>query len=362
MLHINVYSKITKYALFSFLIFVNYNHLKSEVSDPLVCTLHKLSLKHLESQRQIQVWANDQHITTYHYNDTLEKPFLYPVNTLSGKRISRGYPYDPQPGERVDHPHHAGIWMNYGNVNGLDYWNNSFAKRGASKGKYGVIRHREIVSMESEGSTATLRVKLDWLDSEGATLLEEDATFIIRYEESLCAISRHSTLKALSKEVRFTDNKEGFFAIRVAKELEHPSKKPYKALDSTGKKVEESALNNTNVTGEYLSSEGISGTKVWGTRAKWMQLAGFIQGDPVQVIILDHPDNPGYPTYWHARGYGLFSANPLGQKIFSHDKEVLDFHLLPGQSHDFKYQILIQEGTPIGTDEIEQAYEAFSRQ
>ena len=362
MLRIIIHNKLTKLTLFSLLIFVNYNHLKSEVSDPLVCTLHKLSLKHLESQKQIQVWANDRHITTYHYSDSLEKPFLYPVNTLSGKSVTRGYPYDPRPRERVDHPHHVGVWMNYGKVNGLDYWNNSFAKRNAAKGKYGVIRHKEIVSMGSEGSQAFIEVKLDWLDAEGTTLVEEHATFSISYEENTCRITRHSTLKALDRQVNFTDNKEGFFAIRVARELEHPSQKPYKALDAMGQEVEEGVLDNSDVTGEYLSSEGIYGTEVWGTRAKWMQLAGFIEGDPIQLIILDHPQNPGYPTYWHARGYGLFSANPLGQKIFSHDKEVLDFHLSPGQSHDFTYQILIHEGTPIGTQEIEQAFETFSRQ
>ena len=48
--------------------------------------------------------------------------------------------------------------------------------------------------------------------------------------------------------------------------------------------------------------------------------------------MIDHPKNPGYPTYWHARGYGLFAANPLGQKAFSNGKETLNLTLEPGQS------------------------------
>ena len=39
-------------------------------------------------------------------------------------------------------------------------------------------------------------------------------------------------------------------------------------------------------------------------------------GHTVTIAIFDHPGNPGYPTYWHARGYGLFAANPLGRHIF----------------------------------------------
>jgi hypothetical protein len=45
------------------------------------------------------------------------------------------------------------------------------------------------------------------------------------------------------------------------------------------------------------------------------------------VILIDHPQNPGYPTYWHARGYGLFAANTLGQAALSNGKDELNFQL-----------------------------------
>jgi hypothetical protein len=61
----------------------------------------------------------------------------------------------------------------------------------------------------------------------------------------------------------------------------------------------------------------------------------------VTIVILDHPRNPGYPTYWHARGYGLYAANPLGRKVFSNGKEELNFTLLPNQKATFRYRILI---------------------
>jgi hypothetical protein len=56
---------------------------------------------------------------------------------------------------------------------------------------------------------------------------------------------------------------------------------------------------------------------------------------------LDYPSNPGFPTYWHARGYGLFAANPLGQKALSGGKEELNFKLKANESSDFKYRIMV---------------------
>ena len=72
--------------------------------------------------------------------------------------------------------------------------------------------------------------------------------------------------------------------------------------------------------------------------------------DSVSISIIDHPQNPGYPTYWHARGYGLFAANPLGQKIFSNGREQMNLHLKKGQTARFRYRILIEENkhsTPV---------------
>ena len=253
---------------FSLLIFVTQNHKKSEVSTPLIQTLHTLSIQHLESRQQIQVWASDQLITAYHYSDTLEKPFLYPLNTLSGKPITRGYPYAPRVGERTDHPHHVGLWMNYGDVNGLDYWNNSFAKRNAKGNKYGVIKHRDIVSMKTVGDAVQLVLAMDWLDSDGTTLVAEEATFTIECQENSCYISRSSTLTATDKRVNFTDNKEGFFAIRVAKELEHPMEKPAKRVLADRRISAEPISDTVGVRGKYLSSEGISGREVWGHPCK----------------------------------------------------------------------------------------------
>ena len=67
-------------------------------------------------------------------------------------------------------------------------------------------------------------------------------------------------------------------------------------------------------------------------------------GDTISIVMVDHPQNPGYPTYWHARNYGLFAANPLGQKVFSDGKLTLNYKLIKGQSATFRYRIIIASG------------------
>jgi Methane oxygenase PmoA len=74
---------------------------------------------------------------------------------------------------------------------------------------------------------------------------------------------------------------------------------------------------------------------------------------------LDHPANPGFPTYWHARGYGLFGANPLGRSIFTNGKEPpMNFSLAPHESATFRYRVLILSDIA-SADRVEAAYQAF---
>jgi hypothetical protein len=129
--------------------------------------------------------------------------------------------------------------------------------------------------------------------------------------------------------------------------------------DGNGNSTTVAKLDNTGVNGSYLTSERKKGDAAWGTRGRWCNLTGQIDNEPVTITILDHPANPGFPTYWHARGYGLFAANPLGQKIFSNGKQELNFSIARGQSAMFRYRILIS--SEIATPEkSERDYKTFS--
>jgi hypothetical protein len=146
--------------------------------------------------------------------------------------------------------------------------------------------------------------------------------------------------------------------MRVARQLEQPSNEPLVFTDIAGRTTQVPVMDNTGVTGEYLSSEGKKGDAVWGTRGRWTILTGRIGTQPITIAMIDHPRNPGFPTYWHARGYGLFSANPLGQKAFSEGRETLNFTLEPGASATFRYRIMVFDGKT-SADRIEGEFGRF---
>ena len=259
----------------------------------------------------------------------------------AGNVLTRSYPMVNKEGDRSDHPHHVGIWLNYGDVNGLDFWNNSEAIPAERKSGYGTIYHKSIDKTEVDGNKATLEVSADWKSPSGELMLEESTRLEFLVVNNMRIIDRETTLTAMIEEVKFTDNKEGMFAIRVARELELPSDKPTELVDSHGIVTKVDKMDNTYVKGDYRSAEGVEGGKVWGTRCRWMKLASEIKGEQVALVIIDHPENVGYPTYWHARDYGLFAANTLGQKVFSNGENELNFSMRKGETVTFKYRLVV---------------------
>ena len=93
-----------------------------------------------EGARRVDVTVDGQPFTSYIWPDTIKKPVLYPLRTAMGTPITRGYPLEPRAGERTDHPHQVGLWLNYGDVNGYDFWNNSEAIKPEERGHYGTTR------------------------------------------------------------------------------------------------------------------------------------------------------------------------------------------------------------------------------
>lgn len=312
------------------------------------------------AEQRVDVLVGGRPFTAYIYPASLKKPVLYPLRTASGTVVTRGYPLEPRAGERVDHPHHAGMWFNYGNVNGLDFWNNSTAIKAADAPKMGTIIHRSVDRATSGPGEGTLEVTTEWVDSRGTPLLREQARFVFRARPDLRTIDRITTLTALDEPVLFKDDKEGVIGLRVARGLEMPSRTAETFTDANGRPTTVAVLDNTGVTGNYRTSEGKEGEAVWGTRGRWATLTGVVNGEPVRIAMLDHPSNPGFPTYWHARGYGLFAANPLGQKIFSNGREEMNLRLAPGQSTTFRHEVLIMTGAA-ATQDVEPYYEAFTR-
>jgi hypothetical protein len=313
-----------------------------------------------ESARRVDITIDGKPFTAYEWPESQKKPVLFPLRSATGVVVTRGFPLEPRSGERVDHPHHAGLWFNYGNVNGFDFWNNSTAIKPDDAGKMGTIHHRKIVEAKSGLNEGDLVVESVWITGKDQLVLKEHTKFIFGGDKNSRMIDRITTLQAQSEKVVFQDDKEGLLGMRVTRALEAPSDKPEVFTDASGNATQVAKMDNTGVNGSYLTSEGKKGEAAWGTRGNWCILTGNVGNDPITIAILDHPKNPGHPTYWHARGYGLFAANPLAPKIFTDGKApAMNFALDATQSVTFRYRVVILSKIATAS-EAEAAYNSFA--
>lgn len=314
----------------------------------------------LDDKQKVEVYVEGKLFTVFQYPKDLEKPFLYPVYAPNGSVITRGFPIEPRKGERVDHPHHIGIWFNHGNINGLDFWNNSSAVPAARKDSYGHIVVQKVVKAES-GKTGVLEVVSNWDDNKGNTLLAENTKYIFSGDKNSRTIDHISTLTALNGTVIISDNKEGMFAIRVDRAFEMPSKESLIFTDDKGNPTTVKATDNTGVTGMYTTSSGLKGDAMWGTRNAWVVLSGVKDNVPVSFGIFDNPKNPGYPAYSHARGYGLFSVNNLGQNSYDSKQEKVVYTLKKGESMTLRHRFYIQSGSELTPEKANKILKSFSK-
>jgi hypothetical protein len=313
------------------------------------------------SNHKVEVLIGGKLFTNLIYTSDLEKPILYPLFTSDGIEITRGFPISPRPGERVDHPHQVGCWFNYGSVNGLDFWNNSYAIPEKDKATYGSIKHVRILKM-LPGNEGRLVYSCQWTDHSGNILLNEETTLQFSGQGSTVKFIRTTTLSAVNGDVTFADNKEGLFALRVDRAFETPSQTPEIYTDASGKATTVPVLNNEGVNGVYRSSEGKEKDAVWGSRAKWVSLSATKQGEQITICMFDHPLNPDFPACWHARGYGLFSVNDIGRNAYDPGQAVNILIIKKGHSTTFRHELWIVSDKEITASDINDEFASFSNQ
>ena len=309
----------------------------------------KVQFKKVDQDKKVEVFVDNKFFTAFIYPDNMEKQSLYPIIASSGKMITRGFPLQPRPFERTDHPHHVGMWFNFGDVNGLDFWNNSFAIPAAEKPKYGKIAFDKIISLNSK--SGKLIVSANWMDINKHVLLNEQTSYVFSGKGNTRIIERITQLTA-KNQVTFTENKEGLLGIRLDRAFEEPATKPEVFLDAKGFETLVPVLNNEGVNGVYRNAEGFKAGDVWGKRSKWVALRAVKEGEVITIVILDHPNNLNYPAWSHARGYGLFASTNIGGRAFDKNASPVKKVLAEGDQIVFKHKIII--GGDLSDAEINQ--------
>jgi Methane oxygenase PmoA len=279
----------------------------------------------------IQVSIGGQPFTTYYFDPAIAKAYLQPLRDAHGVIVTRSFPVGGSIPAGHEHdpslePHQRPLYFAHGSIDGLDFWGEeAFEKyygREAGKQKYGRMAIREIDEMRGGAQFGIVKASFDLVGPDRKPFAEESQQYTFHGDKDSRVIDCEFVIHANHDAVKMGDTKEGTFAIRVAPELTEPR-------------------------GHMVNSEGGEGEpRIWGKRANWVDYDGVIDGHTVGIAIFDSPKSFRHPTWWHARGYGLFAANPFGVKEFTREaSQDGGYTIPPGQSLIFRYRVLIHEGT-----------------
>ncbi|MGA8030174.1 MAG: PmoA family protein [Bryobacteraceae bacterium] len=291
----------------------------------LIGALHLNAQVELKSvgDDHISIHINGQPFSDFHIGNSYPKPYLAPLRSATGLIVTREYPMQTVEGESRDHPHHRGLWIGYGDVSGVNFWENDPSSKTspenpATKGSVVLQSLGQAISGSKSGSVTA---SFNWQAPGRGIMIEEHRTMTFYADPQIRTIDVDVTLTA-REDLKFGDTKEGFFAIRVA--------------DSMAGK-----------NGGIMTNSGGAQTEtnVWGKRADWVDYDGVVEGQKVGIVVFDHPQNFNHPPRWHARDYGLFAVNPFGQKEFDPKEPGEGGHsMAAGDSMRFRYRVVVHPG------------------
>ena len=265
-------------------------------------------------------FVRGRHLTSYVVDPRVTRPFCYPLLGPGEVPLTRPV---PAPSDAPDwykapseHPHHKGLYVAQGDVNGFDNWSEE-------PGHARTVNRA--CQVRAQGPVyAELLAENDWVSPAGDPFLAETTLLrVYNLPGETRLLDWDLTWRAAYGGVFFGDTKEaGTLSVRMAESLR---------VDHGGRMV--------NAYG------GVGEGECWGQPAPWVDYSGLSEGRHVGLAILDHPSNFRYPTTWHVRDYGLFTANCWGRHDFTGDWSVRGDYALPaGQALHWTFRVVLHEG------------------
>ena len=278
----------------------------------------KFTVKKIDGGLEV---SKDGKLLTQYLTKSGAKPVLWPLIGPHGNEITRAYPMrDAGENERNDHIHHRSFWFTHGNVNGVDFW--------AETEGHGNILHKGFTKVK-DGNTATIESKNDWVDAKGNKVCEDVRRLTFGAASDAYWIDFDTTVTASEGELVFGDTKEGSFGVRVAGTM----------------KV------TANMGGTIVNQQGDKDLQAWGKASPWVDYVGPVKGNTVGIAIMNHPTSFRYPTYWHVRTYGLFTANPFGLHHFKNSNDIDGSHkMAKGETMTLRYRVYVHKGDTEAAD------------
>jgi len=248
-----------------------------------------------ELDDRIRVTIDGEVFTEWRHKDWVG-PYLYPVIGPNGENLTRHFPMKTGvPGEDADHPHHRSIRFSHSDVNGFNFW---WSPPKPKPGQSAEVK-LERVERISSGQTGEVVLHNQWLGDGKLVLREQVRLAFTPLANRQVLMDYDVELQAADAPVVFGDKRDGGLLVRVAGTMKVESEKGAKG------------------DGTIVNSRGDRNEAAWGKRAEWTDYFGpDASGKTVGIAMFDHPGNLRFPTHWHARTYGLMTANRFGTDHF----------------------------------------------
>lgn len=288
-----------------------------------------------QQQDRVRVDIDGQHFTDYVFGDGASRPYCWPVLAPDGLGLTRDFPMKKDTGDDTDHPWHKSVYFAHSYMNNVDFWNEKGGDVGKSPEVKGNQVHEKFVELKS-GKVGTLHSQSKWVDPSGKLFATDDRVLRFGGDAQGRFIDYEITLHApKGTELLMGDNKDGTMATRVAQWMTMPHK--VRGQDVGGK-------------GHIVDAKGNRDDAVFGKRSEWATYYAEKDGKTYGISILENPSNLRFPSWWMARGYGLFGKNPFGQRDYETTKEnpikdpIGNYTIPAGGSLTLKYRLYFHFG------------------
>lgn len=271
-----------------------------------------------EPYQQYSFQRDGRELTRYHYGPQHRRPFFYPLRGPAGRSLTRmGSPSDVQ-----GHGHHTSLWIAHHDVDGVNFWSDS------GKGR---IVHRAVLRLLDSPTSATAETLNEWV-ADGEVLIRERRRLeveALKGQEWFLTLDLY--LEPGKEQVVLGKIPFGLVGVRMAKTIG--------VRDGGGRiRNSEGGVNEAGV--------------LWKT-ARWVDYSGAVATDVIEgVTLMDHPENPNHPTFFHVRDDGW-----MGTSLTFKKPRVLERN----QPLHLRYGLYVHSGRPPLAD-LNQRWRLFAAQ
>lgn len=282
-------------------------------------------VKITEEKDKLQITIDGKPFTTYNFTPTPDDPewrmpYFFPVYSTEGVPLTADRARETINENPREHPHHRSVWIGMGDINGVDHWT------------FKQWHQRHVKFTKIEGNMFVQELAWDGKEPGKPVLTEVRTVRIVAHEDGSRGFDITTTITAASgdavfrvKPLNVSGVEGGWLAVRVPMEA------------------------STNPASLITTSAGTTGERAArSTPSNWCDYSGMVQGKMRGVTLYPHPTNPGYPSPFAVRQWGMMTI--IG---------VHDWTLPAGKSQSLRHMLLFHDG-PADPAKFDRQFKEYS--